>query len=219
MQKALKALGSALSWINNMSMSEEEYQKMIKRKPSLQPIGFSYIGPKLDPSIEDEIKKACFDQMTSSSYVNPKALEIKIPTQVTHGQERSILRSLAVIFTIPGDPVGKPRQTRSDKWKKRPCVMRYRSWADIARASVPKCTDLGVYREISFTAWIGFPKSYSKKRRALLASSPHLETPDGDNILKAILDSLFPEDKRIWKFSGEKRWDDGNGARIEVELR
>jgi len=32
-------------------------------------------------------------------------------------------------------PVPKPRQTRSDKWKQRPCVMRYRAFADEVRAA------------------------------------------------------------------------------------
>jgi hypothetical protein len=30
-------------------------------------------------------------------------------------------------------PVPKPRQTRSDKWKQRPCVMAYRTFADELR--------------------------------------------------------------------------------------
>lgn len=184
MLKALQALASALSWINDMRLTKEEYFNLIQNNPGLAP-----------------------------------SVEVKIPVQVTRTQERSFIRPPAIKFTIFGDPVGKPRQTRSDKWKKRPCVMRYRSWADIARASVPKSVDLGLYREISFIAWIGFPKSYSKKRMALLFGSPHFEKPDVDNVAKSLLDALFPEDKNIWKFSGEKRWDDCGGARIEVELR
>lgn len=30
-------------------------------------------------------------------------------------------------------PIGKPRMTRADKWKKRPAVMRYRAFCDEAR--------------------------------------------------------------------------------------
>ena len=29
-------------------------------------------------------------------------------------------------FTIPGAPMGKPRMTKQDKWKKRACVVRFR---------------------------------------------------------------------------------------------
>lgn len=145
-----------------------------------------------------------------------KASDVVYPTP---DPQNSVKSPSTLVFTIPGQPMGKPRQTRSDKWKKRPCVMRYRAWADKARASVPKGESLGIYREISFVAYLEFPKSYSVTKRAWLTGQPHFEKPDGDNILKALLDSLFPEDKYIWKFSGEKRWADGQGARIEVELR
>ena len=39
-------------------------------------------------------------------------------------------------YTIYGEPVPKPRMTQRDKWAKRPCVLRYRMWADMVRATV-----------------------------------------------------------------------------------
>ena len=35
-------------------------------------------------------------------------------------------------------PVAKPRQTRSDVWKKRPCVVKYRQFADDLREAIGK---------------------------------------------------------------------------------
>ena len=32
-------------------------------------------------------------------------------------------------LTVVIDPVAKPRMTRSDRWKKRPCVVRYRVYS------------------------------------------------------------------------------------------
>ena len=36
---------------------------------------------------------------------------------------------------VRGEPIGKPRMTKRDKWKQRECVLRYRAWADAARAA------------------------------------------------------------------------------------
>lgn len=164
-------------------------------------------------------------RITSSEYAemirkNPKLKpieEVKISTPNTHN---SVIEKIHYIkFTIPGQPVGKPRQTQSDKWKKRPCVMRYRAWADLARASIFNNQDLRQMREISFVAYMELPASYSKKKKQSLMGTPHHQKPDIDNICKSVLDALLPEDKNIWKISAEKRWDDGNRPRMEVELR
>jgi len=46
-----------------------------------------------------------------------------------------LARTGPTVITVPGNPVGKPRMTRKDKWAQRPCVLRYREWADRARAA------------------------------------------------------------------------------------
>ncbi len=118
-------------------------------------------------------------------------------------------------FTIPGPPVGKPRQTQSDKWKKRPCVMRYRAWADKARAAAPK--DLPVnLREVHLKIWLPFPKSWRPSIRGVLKDQPHQHRPDVDNLAKSCLDALFEHDECVSVLSVEKRWDDGAGPRMEV---
>jgi len=42
---------------------------------------------------------------------------------------------------VPGAPIPKPRQTRRDKWARRPCVLRYREWADQIRAAAGAILD------------------------------------------------------------------------------
>lgn len=104
--------------------------------------------------------------------------------------------------------------TRSDRWKKRPCVLRYWAFADAIRAcapelpSKPECLTVEVFMPI--------PKSYSVKKKASLKGMPHQERGDGDNLAKAVADSLFKEDKTIWHWVVKKFWDDGEGPRIEV---
>ena len=57
-------------------------------------------------------------------------------------------------------PVTKPRQTRSDVWKKRKPVMKYRAFADEVRANKVIIPSGGCH----VTFIIPMPKSYSKKK-------------------------------------------------------
>ena len=52
--------------------------------------------------------------------------------------------------------------------------------------------------------------------RAALAGRPHRVRSDWDNVAKAVCDALFEEDSMISDGSCAKRWDDGQGARLEV---
>ena len=114
--------------------------------------------------------------------------------------------------------MGKPRQTRSDVWKKRPCVVKYREWADKLRAGA-----LGFRLpmnpiEVKWEAYIEMPKSWSNKKKEEMSGAPHRSKPDRDNIDKAICDALFREDKGIAFGEQKKYWDDGKGPRIELEV-
>lgn len=118
-------------------------------------------------------------------------------------------------FTIPGEPIGKPRMTQRDKWAKRPCVLRYREWADKARAAAG---GLGDPTEVSWTAYFQMPKSWSKMKRAEMKGTPHRQKPDRDNVDKAVLDALFKQDCGVAIGFLRKFWDDGNGPRLEVSI-
>jgi Holliday junction resolvase RusA-like endonuclease len=121
-------------------------------------------------------------------------------------------------ITIIGTPVGKPRQTQRDRWKLRPAVVRYRAWADHARATVWR--ELGrdalteVPLQVIVMAWLPRPK---RPRPGQELGAPHRQKPDADNVLKAVCDALWPgHDERIAAGSIGKAWDDGQGPRLEV---
>jgi Holliday junction resolvase RusA-like endonuclease len=99
-------------------------------------------------------------------------------------------------------PCTKPRQTRSDKWKQRPCVIRYRAFADECRAKGVEIEQSG--QKVTF--FIPMPNSWSKKKRAEMLLSPHQSMPDADNLLKALLDAVHKQDCSIWSIWAEKRW-------------
>ena len=118
---------------------------------------------------------------------------------------------------IGGKPLGKPRMTRRDKWKQRSNVMRYRDWADHARAVLPKLPSVDQVDDLSWTAYFEPPASWSKKERLAAIEMPHRSKPDRDNIDKAILDVLFPKaDSAIYRGTIEKLWD--WEARIEIAI-
>lgn len=99
-------------------------------------------------------------------------------------------------------PVPKPRQTRSDKWKKRPCVVRYRAFADECRLKKVKINDFGD----TITFHIPMPESWSKKKKQKFNGQGHQSRPDIDNLTKALLDAVFTEDSSVWSISTYKLW-------------
>ena len=107
-------------------------------------------------------------------------------------------------------PNTKPRQTRADKWKKRDCVMKYRDFADYARAEALKQNFvLGDVVKIVFV--MPMPKSWSKKKKAEMCGKPHRQRPDTDNLTKAVKDALrkggsSDDDSTIWDEHGRKFW-------------
>ena len=100
-------------------------------------------------------------------------------------------------------PVAKPRQTRSDVWKQRPCVMRYRAFCDEIRLKA-KGFKLGDEIEIKF--YIPMPKSWSKNKRAISENQPHQSRPDLDNLIKSVCDAFEKEDSFIWRIKASKYW-------------
>ncbi|WP_211252307.1 RusA family crossover junction endodeoxyribonuclease [Marinobacterium jannaschii] len=108
-------------------------------------------------------------------------------------------------------PVPKPRQTQADRWKKRPAVVRYRDFKDQVRELGISIPDSGC--RMIFV--LPMPKSWSKKKQAEMKGQPHKQRPDTDNMVKAILDSIFEEDSQIHHVEGLKFWGETGAIIIE----
>ena len=92
--------------------------------------------------------------------------------------------------------------TQRDKWQKRPIVVKYREFCDTVRAlkiNVPESDS-----HVIFT--IQMPKSWSKKNRKMMNGRPHQQVPDADNLLKALLDAIYGDDKGVWDVRVTKVW-------------
>lgn len=109
------------------------------------------------------------------------------------------------------EPVAKPRMTQKDKWDKRPIVQKYWAYKGLIQTF-----DIELILPAKVTFHVSMPKSWSKKKRALLNGQPHLQTPDIDNYLKGFLDALYEDDKEVWSIWAEKRWSDTPGITVEA---
>ncbi|WP_313707989.1 RusA family crossover junction endodeoxyribonuclease [Atlantibacter hermannii] len=99
-------------------------------------------------------------------------------------------------------PVGKPRMTRADKWKKRPEVLRYRAFCDRVRLLGVELPEAGAH----VTFILPMPLSWSKKKRLQHDGQPHQAKPDCDNMLKALMDAIYVDDAHIWDCRVTKVW-------------
>ena len=120
-----------------------------------------------------------------------------------------------VRFVVPGKPIAKPRMTRADKWQQRPIVMRYWEYKDRIRNVVGNTPPAS---RVDIIAYLPIPQSWSRIKKKEMAGQPHRQTPDWDNIAKAVQDALWDEDKTVHAGSCVKFWDDGKGARTVIEL-
>ena len=126
--------------------------------------------------------------------------------------------SLSDAFTVPGDPMGKPRQTQRDRWQKRDCVLRYRDYCDRIRAAAPaRLATVDVYA-IGVIAYFAMPDSWSKKKKALMNGIMHRVKPDHDNVQKGILDGLLKDDSGVGRGGCEKIWCVAGQQRMEITV-
>lgn len=104
-----------------------------------------------------------------------------------------------VAFTYHGNFMGKPRQTRTDKWKKRPEVVRYRSWATEMKY-MANVAGYELPATLSCIFYIEMPKSWSKKKTLEYYGSYHEAKPDLDNIIKGVQDILAKNDSYVYRY-------------------
>ena len=99
-------------------------------------------------------------------------------------------------------PNTKPRMTKSDKWKKRPCVMKYWAFKDEVKRLGIVVPESGSH----ITFHIPIPKSWNKTKTAEHIGKPHKQVPDNDNMLKALQDAIYEDDAHIWDVRITKLW-------------
>jgi len=128
--------------------------------------------------------------------------------------EPFVATSRKKIYVFNTVPVAKPRMTRSDIWKRRPVVMKYRAFADELRYQA-NAQKYKLKAPVDVTFVIPFPKTYSMKKKIKMEGQPHIiEKFDIDNLIKAFCDALTDKDGHIWSIRAEKIW--GHTGKIIV---
>lgn len=129
----------------------------------------------------------------------------------------TVVRAANRIYcVIYGTPVGKPRMTRRDVWKKRSPVVKYREWCDKARSVIGPLPPAQQVKSVSITAHFEPHKSWSKKKRLEAEDQPHRQKPDIDNVIKTVCDCFWQDDASIYAVSATKLW--AREAKLEVEI-
>lgn len=180
-----------------MELSASEYRNLCKRKNGILTIK---IKSKKEIQQPQTLNIAASN---SSNRQHQPAVQTEIPL------ENRELRTFFIEIT----PNTKPRMTRSDKWKNNPNhtdprqrqrkpVTQYFRFKDELRK---KCKEIGLERIpasiYTLKFYIKMPDSWSKKKRELLNGKFHQQTPDIDNLTKALFDSLEVQDNYIAEIS------------------
>ena len=109
-------------------------------------------------------------------------------------------------YAIDVPPCPRPRETRRDVWNPRPSVVRYRAWKDKIKRWARQ-NDFALADEYTIVFEVQMPKSWSRKKREAMDGTAHRQRPDLDNYLKAVNDTLLPDDdSTVWNVSARKVW-------------
>lgn len=124
-----------------------------------------------------------------------------------------------ITVTIYQRAVPAPRMTRADRYKKRPCVLRYRAWRDTVRAafgdSIPKPEDV---ETIEIRCYFRPTDKRLKETKHAIIGERHRQMPDRDNIEKGICDALWKRDDKLGGSRCDKWWDYEERTVIEIVL-
>lgn len=122
----------------------------------------------------------------------------------------------AIIITTPV-AASRPRVTRYGTFY----AKAYESFKKTFPALLPTAKPLTGALSIEIEFIIPMAKSWTKKKRELNCGKYHTQTPDGDNLAKAVLDCMngkyFQDDSQIADMRIVKRW--GNEGSIYFKIK
>jgi len=108
-------------------------------------------------------------------------------------------------FTIDVVPMGAPRMSRSDAWKKRPVILRYFDFKDTVREACRK-NGYTLQGSVGLVFHIPVSPSWSHKKRMSMIGQPHTQKPDVDNLVKSFFDSFDGGDQHVHTLTATKVW-------------
>lgn len=110
--------------------------------------------------------------------------------------------------------MGKPRLLRGQGGK---VAVRYRIYKRDLRKLAAQARFTMPESNYHMIFYIPVSKSWSKKKKLEMIGKPHQYKPDKDNLEKAVLDILCPDDdSHIWDGRVTKYWTEEGRGRIEI---
>lgn len=101
------------------------------------------------------------------------------------------------------DPMPAPRLTQGNLWTK--AAKKYKAWKEKVRDAGVVVPESGAY--ITFHMPIPTGKAKEKEYKARVGK-PHQQTPDLDNMIKALFDAVHSNDAHIFDIKASKIWSD-----------
>ena len=139
------------------------------------------------------------------------------------------LRVTKLTFVLPGAPVpkGRPRMTkRGHVFTPKKTVSYEQSIALAAQAAKSKLGGGLLFDGpvmVTVHCHFAMPKSWSRKRKEQMLYEPHIQLPDLDNLVKAVLDGLnhtfnvWNDDKQVAAVKATKHWAESSSVLVTVE--
>lgn len=126
---------------------------------------------------------------------------------------------MQITKVIPMDPFGKARPRVVKRGRKVHTFMPEDYEGN--RASLRMLfgpVDVAGPCRLDVIAYRPIPKSWSKKKKREAAGTYTTTTPDIDNIIGAVMDSLFEDDSIVVECGGAKKWSDDGEGRMEITI-
>lgn len=146
----------------------------------------------------------------------PAPAVVEVPPQPKTEAEPADRKLSVHSFVVPVEPMGKPRMTRSDSWRKRPVVLRYREYCDTIREVAGEIPE-NVF-SVAVISYLPMPASWSARKKEALRGTMMRQKPDCDNVLKGVMDALFEDDSSIAIATSVKVWCDEGSEQLSVHL-
>jgi Holliday junction resolvase RusA-like endonuclease len=141
---------------------------------------------------------------------------VNLGTTLEVSKERYKLDHSRKFYLFDVIPVAAVRMSSSDRWKTNPnhpdpkkrqrkAVTKYWAFKNVltAQANMMKFT---LKKTVEVVFLIPMPDTWSAKKKEQMNGMPHETTPDTDNLVKALKDTLRSQDSDIWWEKAEKRW-------------
>ena len=104
--------------------------------------------------------------------------------------------------------------TQRDRWKVRPATTKFYVFRDFVKAHMPEGYTIPDHAVIVFH--VEMAPSWSKKKKLDHVGQLHRNKPDIDNMLKALLDSVYEDDAGVAALTVVKKWCYQGEGRIEI---